>query len=129
MDIKTMMSIENVQISSAYIRVERGIFLTAGLFVDGDGWGQNFGGSLLVNKHHGFNEKSGWGLEYISRIMEIAGVEEWSDVKGCFIRIKRGAESEAIEAIGHIIKDDWFSPRELALKYGLGESGRNNDNA
>jgi len=114
----------NARIISAYIKFERDVFITAGLVVGGDGWGQGFGGSLLVNKHLGFNEKSGWGMEYISEIMETVGVEEWSELQGKYIRIKRKSIQDKIDSIGNIVEDKWFSPSVLADKWKLDDKAQ-----
>jgi hypothetical protein len=42
--------------------------------------------------------------------MEIAGVGKWENIKGKTIRAK--CNQGGIEAIGHIVKDDWFNPSD-----------------
>ena len=42
--------------------------------------------------------------------MRIADVEDWKDLIGKSIRVK--ASYNEIYAIGNIIKDDWFNPKE-----------------
>lgn len=106
------MEIKNAIIESAVIDTgDRGL-LTAWLFLDYGGSGQGFGGYSLYlpkdYKHH--TNKGDFAGHFIFRCMQIAGVEKWSDLKGKTIRVK--ATNDGVEAIGHIVKDDWFNPSE-----------------
>lgn len=106
------MEIKNAIIESAVIDTgDRGL-LTAWLFLDYGGSGQGFGGYSLYlpkdYKHH--TNKGDFAGHFIFRCMQIAGVEKWSDLKGKTIRVK--ATNGGVEAIGHIVKDDWFNPSE-----------------
>ena len=79
----------------------------------GNGLGQGFGGyALYLPKgfsHHDIESVAG---HYLYRVMEIAGVTEWKDLPGKTIRIrKQDGWSATIEAIGHIVNDDWFDPK------------------
>lgn len=103
--------IQNAVIESATITTgERG-FLDAWLQLDYGGSGQGFGGYVLYLpksfSHHKLESVAG---HFIYRVMEIAGVTKWEDLKGKTIRV-RGTYS-GIQAIGHIVKDDWFCPSE-----------------
>lgn len=104
------LEIKNAIIESAVIDTgDRGL-LTAWLFLDYGGSGQGFGGYSLYLpkdfKHH--TNKGDFAGHFIFRCMQIAGVEKWSDLKGKTIRVK--CNHSKVEAIGHIVKDDWFNP-------------------
>lgn len=47
---------------------------------------------------------------FIWRMLDIAGVDCWEDVRFSPVRVKK--VDGQIEAIGHIIKNDWFNPQE-----------------
>jgi hypothetical protein len=101
--------IRNAIISSVSIDTgDRGL-LTAWLHLDYGGSGQGFGGYALYlpksYSHHNLESVAG---HFIFRCMEIAGVEKWENMKGKTIRVK--ASHSKVEAIGHIVKDDWFNP-------------------
>jgi len=103
--------IKNAIITSATITTEDHGCLSAFLGLDYGGSGQGFGGYALylpkTYKHHTVDSGGG---HFIYRTMEVAGVTKWGDLKGKCIRV-RGSDSH-VDAIGHIINDDWFCPSE-----------------
>ena len=50
--------------------------------------------------------------------MEIAGVEDWEDMKGKVVRVKKDREGFGgnIIALGYPIKNIWFNPSEVLPK-------------
>ena len=102
--------IQNAIIEAATIQTKTGT-LQAAITLKLDGCAQVFGGWVLhlpkTNKHYTLEGPCG---HFIWRVMEIAGVQRWEDLAGKTIRIK-GTYSH-IDAIGHIVKDDWFCPAE-----------------
>lgn len=103
--------IKNAVIESVRLTSDDHGCLSAWLMLDYGGSGQGFGGYALylpqTYTHHKLQSVAG---HFIWRCLEIAGVSEWSKLPGKTIRV-RGNHS-GIEAIGHIVKDDWFCPRE-----------------
>jgi hypothetical protein len=104
--------IKNAVIKSAEITNDDHGLLTAWLTLDYGGSGQGFGGySLYLPKsftHHSMNIN--YAGHFIWRVMEIAGVNKWSQLTGKTVRVKQ--EHSGVHAIGHIVKDDWFNPQE-----------------
>lgn len=49
--------------------------------------------------------------QHITRLMEIAGVRTWSSLRGRSLRVKKSGY-HTIEAIGHIVEDDWYAPKQ-----------------
>lgn len=104
--------IRNAVIESATITNDDHGLLSAWLHLDYGGSGQGFGGyALYLPKDftHSNNQKNYAG-HFIWRCMEIAGVSEWSKLKGKTIRVR--CEHSKVHAIGHIVKDDWFNPSD-----------------
>lgn len=103
------MEVRNAIIESADITdSDRGL-LDCWLHLDYGGSGQGFGGwALYLPKSYAHHELKSVAGHFIWRCMEIAGVSNWSQMKGRTIRVK--CEHNKISAIGHIVKDDWFDP-------------------
>lgn len=108
--------ITNAIIENAEINIERGFILSSWLRLNYGGSGQGFGGySLFLGKASSNHEKSknkNYAGIFISRVMEIADVESWDKLQGKTIRVEKSDEFGPIIRIGHIIKDDWFDPKE-----------------
>jgi hypothetical protein len=109
------MHIKNAVIDSATITNDDHGLLTAWLHLNyGNSGCQGFGGSALYLpkgfKHHDITHQ--YAGHWIWRIMEIAEVSEWSKLKGKSIRVELDKDGLGgiIQAIGHIVKDDWFNP-------------------
>lgn len=106
-----MIEIKNAIIQAASLSTgERG-FLDCSLTLDYGFSCQGFGGYVLYlpksYTHHKLESVAG---HFIFRVMEVAGVSDWKEVIGKPVRVK--CEFSRVHAIGHIIKDDWFSPSD-----------------
>lgn len=108
------MTIKNAIINSAEISNDDQGLLTAWLTLDYGGSMQGFGGYSLYLpkdfKHH--KQDSSFCGHFIWRVMEVAEVSKWAQLKGKTIRVQLDKDGLGgkIEAIGHIVKDNWFNP-------------------
>lgn len=104
---------ENAKIVNAFLGFEDHGILTVCITVEGDGWGQSFGG-------YGFGSASQpvmhpFGMEFIRQLLLTLEVNSWSELQGLHVRIRSDHSLGKIHAIGHIVKDKWFNPSELSV--------------
>ncbi len=101
--------IKNAVIESASITTKERGFLDCWLSLNYGGSGQGFGGyTLYLPKswaHHTIESPAG---HFVFRVMEVAGVTNWDDLKGKTVRVV--CNHSHVQAIGHIVDNDWFYP-------------------
>lgn len=98
--------IENGRITSTYLGEEHGC-LTANLTIEGAGWGCGFGGYCLA--HWQDCQKPNNGAGAIVALLKALDLDRWEQLSGTYVRVKTEGWGTEILAIGHIMKDQWFS--------------------
>ena len=103
-----MDGIDNAKIHSTQLGYEDHGILTAMLTLEGDGWGQGFGGWTL-------RPQDGNAMaEWVAQTLKVVGVDRWEKLTGQHIRVER--ERGLIIGIGHIMDNKWFYPkRDIAV--------------
>lgn len=120
-----MKETKNAVIEGAVIANDDHGLLSAWVTLDYGGGGQGFGGYVLYlpdDFKHATNQKNYAG-HFIWRVMQIAGVSEWGELAGKTVRAR--GDHGHVDAIGHIVKDDWFDPAkdfELMKRAPVAES-------
>lgn len=105
------MEILNAQITSTKLGREDHGIMTFMIFVKTEFYSVGVGGFGL-DRYDRENENrvfSSAGLEAISKILEVVGVDSWEDLPGKYIRIKDNGLGTPIEEIGNLIEDKWFN--------------------
>lgn len=107
--------IKNARISSADLDMRYHGCMVLWIGLDGDGWGVNYGGYCLGHGYLGAEEFDGsaMSMESIMRIMDVVGVERFSDLKGMYVRVATKGVGSTVKIIGNIIKDKWFDIEEV----------------
>ena len=105
-------TIENARIESTMLGIKDHGIMTAFLHLDFEGSCQGFGGYGLdsYDREEEKRVASKACGYFIKRVLETVGVENWEDLHGKYIRAKRSFTK--IHAIGNILEDKWFNPRE-----------------
>lgn len=108
-----MAEVFNARIKDTFLGIEdHGIF-TAFVHVEWQGSGCGFGGYSFGGSDPSI--ASGYGSAFIQNVLNIADVQSWEELKGKFIRIE--VDDRMIKRIGHLMKDEWFDPKELGEKF------------
>lgn len=103
---------KNAIIENAIIDIgERGL-LTAWIYLKYDGGGQGFGGYALHLPSDWKNgkQKMPFAGHFLTRVLQVVGVDKWEQLPGKAVRVV--ASDSDVSAIGNIIKEDWFNPRQ-----------------
>jgi hypothetical protein len=111
--------IENAIIESTMLGYEGHGILTCYIGIKAGHFGGSFGGYSLDEYHEKSRTRiaTPYGLEFITRIMRVIGVETWEELKGKHCRIRAAGLGCRIGEIGHIIEDKWFDPAALLKEY------------
>lgn len=110
----------NAKIKSTMLGFEdHGIF-TAYITLEGDGWGQGFGGFTFCEpiKDGGrflYRRGTAYAASYIMALLKALDLERWEQLPGTLVRYRRsgGGSMGKIESIGHIYKEQWFTPADI----------------
>jgi hypothetical protein len=102
--------IKNAIIVTAEIEISERGPLDCWISLDyGDSGVQGFGGyALYLPKSYAHYKLMGVAGHHIYRILEVAGVTKWSQLKGRTIRVE--STWSKVFRVGHIVKDDWYDP-------------------
>lgn len=106
----------NAKIDSVSLGIEDHGLMTMYLHCSWSGGGCGFGGYRLDQYNHDSkkSEGTGYGLDYIMRVLETVGVSDIKGLTGKYIRVKHTGCGGGIQQIGHITEDKWFNPKEHA---------------
>lgn len=112
------MEIKNARIKSTMLGREDHGIMTFMIFVEFGACSCGVGGYTLdqydrETKTRVFTAK---GLEAISKILEVVGVDTWEKLPGQYIRIKDKGWGSTIDEIGNLMDDKWFNLREFFSK-------------
>ena len=108
-----MLEVRNAIIEGTSLSIDDHGCLSSWLHLTYGGSGQGFGGWSLgpLPESLCWPGNGNYAGVWIVKILQIAGVTEWSKLPGRPIRVR--SQLNGVEAIGHILKNEWFSPREL----------------
>ena len=112
------MKVENAEIESVKLGFDRGTFLTLWVFLKFKTGGQGFGGFVFANTYKmskGGERPNGFGIDYICKLLKLCDVESLEDCKGRPVRVHR--DDTKVSGIGHLFRDEWLYPEELADQY------------
>lgn len=98
------METENARIDSTFLGIEDHGIMTYWLHLSYAAAGQGFGGRMS------------FAVSDIRKILETVGVSNWESLPGHNIRARH--DNQRVYAIGHFMKDQWYSPDEAREEAG-----------
>lgn len=111
------MEIRNAKITGTKLGREDHGIMTFMIYVEFGGCGCGIGGYALdqpdgnrISNKRIFSAK---GLEAVSEILDVVGVDNWEQLKGKYIRIKDNGWGSTIDEIGNLMEEKWFNLREF----------------
>ena len=109
------MEIRNAKITSTMLGREDHGIMTFMIFVEFGGCGCGIGGYAIDQYDRETETRvfAAKGLEAISKILEVVGVDEWEKLPNKYIRIKDNGWGSTIDEIGNLMEDKWFNLREF----------------
>lgn len=110
------MTIKNAQIDGTFLGREDHGIMTFSVYVKFDSCcHQGIGGYALdyYNRETKARVFTAKGLEAISKILDVVGVEKWEDLNGKYIRIVDQGWGKPIDEIGNLMEDKWFNLRQF----------------
>jgi hypothetical protein len=104
--------IRNAVIKSTMLGLEDHGIMSCMLHLDYGGTCQGFGGYALDEWNEPLKARigTGYGLEFIKRILATVGVESWEKLSGSHVRVE--SNWGKVFRIGHFLEDRWFNPDE-----------------
>ena len=96
--------VENSQITRTHLGFEEHNILTLDLTLRGSGWGIGFGGYRMDGPR---------GMDCLKELLETLEVGKYEDLDGMYIRAVLDGPNGKCIAIGHLLKDRWFSFKQF----------------
>jgi len=105
------MEIKNAKITSTMLGREDHGIMTFMIFIEDDVGSVGVGGYALDqydrdSKTRVFSAK---GIEVVSKILEVVGVNTWEQLPGKYIRYKFEGWGSTVKEIGNLIENKWLS--------------------
>lgn len=110
------MEIKNAQIKSTMLGREDHGIMTFMIAIEWDGCVNcGIGGYAIdqYNRQTGIRTFSAKGLEAISKVLDVVGVDSWEKLPGKYVRIKYEGWNKPIVEIGNLMKDKWFNLKDF----------------
>lgn len=112
------MEVRNAKITDTFLGREDHGIMTFSVYVHTDMYDCGVGGYAIdcYDRETESRKFTAKGLEAISKILEVVGVDTWEDLPDKYVRIKDPGWGKSIDEIGNLIEDKWFNLREFFSK-------------